>query len=621
MYIFMWKKWIVTSLSVYIFIFFDLQVLSNEKLFSEKLKRNCSECHNESNREGDFDVTVFEDVQSYYIHYDGLKNIYQHVKSGDMPPENEVNISDSDKKFILNYLQETFHKLESSDSQITGPTRIRRLTSVEYDNTVRNITGLKLTLSKNFPKDGGGSEGFNNDSTVLGISPLLFEKYIEAAELVSTYSHFSNERGFFFTKDRKLKEAHLRNIDLKRSKIKPHIYTLLYKAYRMPPTQKILMKMTDDFISDAKRFGIKVSTQIFITRVFSNLKFLYRYEQKTGAPAKITNYELASRLSYFLWSHPPDEELLKLAEQGELNKPDILNSQVMRMLKDKKSFALARDFASQWLQFSQILESEGPSKKIFKNFDSKLAKDMWLESAHFFDYIVKQNRSVLEIIDSDYSFLNGKLRELYGLGKGNSKFSKVIFNNRRRGGITTHASILTVTSNPLRTSPIHRGTWIMSALLGTPAPPPPDDVPSLPDEETVSKELPLKKQYEAHRKSSECKSCHLKIDPLGFPLENYDVVGRWRDKYEKAPIDSIGELASGKKINGPEGLKKYLLKEKESFLKNISRKLLGYALGRSIKYYDFYIINRMVSELKDNDYRFAVMIFQIVNSYQFQYKN
>ena len=246
---------------------------------------------------------------------------------------------------------------------------------------------------------------------------------------------------------------------------------------------------------------------------------------------------------------------------------------------------------------------------------------MWRESALCFEYIVKNDRSVLEVIDADYTFVNRRLSNIYGLGKTSEKFSKVTLKDKIRGGITGHASVLTLTSGALRTSPIFRGNWVLSSLLGTPTPPAPANVDPLPDEEVVSKNLTLKQQLASHRNLPQCKGCHQKIDPLGFPLENFDPIGRWREKYEKAPIDAVGETLDGKVINGPLGLKKYLLRNKEVFLKNMSRKLLSYALGRSIEYYDFYVINQMTNQLKENNFKFSAMIWQIVNSYQFQHKN
>ena len=763
--------------------------------FQEIMKKNCIECHNDKKSKGDVDLTVFNSTESFYVHYDTLKDFFEQVESGEMPPEKDSKMTADERKFLVEYLGGIIHKLENTASNITGSTRIRRLTGYEYDNTVEAVTGLELNLSVNFPADGGGGEGFSNDSAILGVSALQFEKYLEAAEQISTYSSFDLKKGFTFSKkqdvpatkdetvaaiekdiDKLLAKLYPKNFSIERylpklmkavndfnasgkrpekfkeiadkndiniyffkkgidyfstsygkgiierdaikpwfslkqfkfdsqkaakfskdfldeyndalkkidtvadikkksyqdfknnireiftfseqeltemidkskiaqyqdlkmtldfiengmrskyrnafaKQIIPHVRAFLHKAHRKPPDEKDVIEMTKDFITATSQFGMSVAARMFVIRTFAHMRFIYRHEEKSGKAVKVTDYEMASRLSYFLWSTAPDDELMKLAAENKLSDPKVLKAQVDRMIKDKKSSALAKHFAAQWLKFNEILETEGPSEEKFPEFNEELAKDMWKESAICFEYIVKNDRSVLEILDADYTFLNGRLKKHYGMGGGSGGFTKVMLKDKRRGGITGHASILTLTSSAMRTSPILRGNWIISSLLGTPTPPAPANVEPLPDEEVVSAHLTLKKQLESHRKSPQCKGCHQKIDPVGFPLENYDVLGRWRQKYDKAAIDATGELQDGKIINGPEGLKKYLLKEKESYLRNLSRKLFGYALGRSIQYYDFYVINEMVRSAKENDYRFSALVWKIVNSYQFQHKN
>ncbi|MCH2209131.1 MAG: DUF1592 domain-containing protein [Lentisphaerales bacterium] len=764
--------------------------------FLELTKKHCYECHNPNKEKGDVDLTLFKSSKDFYRYYDLLKDYYAQVKSGDMPPEEDSNMTDAERKTLVDYLGSVIHKLESTDSNITGSTRIRRLTGYEYDNSVKHVTGLDLKLSKDFPQSGGGSEGFQNDSTTSNISPLAFEKYLTAAETISTHSNFDLEKGFIFSqrdsqpetkieaetrvkknidrlfaklypKDYSLEKylprlmkavndynlagcsaAKLRELSKKtglnefilkrgiayfsatagktimerdalrpwfllrsskydpekarehsRSFIKawkecmdkikdlegvkqknylvfkknienifnftekevislvdaatvkkyqqqkmtldffenglsskyktdiarmamPHIRKLMIKAFRMPPSKKEVLIMTKDFMNTTQLLGMAVAARIFVIRTFVSMNFIYRQEKKTGKPTKVNDYELANRLSYFLWASPPDEELMKLAGENKLSSPEELEKQVKRMLKDRQSSGLAKHFAAHWLNFNEILEHEGTDTDKFPEFNKDLAKDMWLESAINFEYIVKHDRSILEIIDADYTFVNWRLRELYGMERGEStRFAKVMLKDKRRGGITSQASILTLTSTALRSSPILRGNWINQSLLGTPTPPAPANVPPLPEEEVVSKDLTLKEQLSSHRQRPECKGCHQRIDPLGFPLENYDAIGRWLDKYEKAAIDSTGELTNGKKIDGPIGLKKYLLREKENYLKHASRKLLAYALGRSIEYYDFYVINEMVKNLKQNDYRFSAMVTANVKSYQFQHKN
>ena len=768
-------------------------VLANS--FKEILSKHCIECHGGKKTKGDVNLTSLNSKESFYIYYDMLKNVHTQVKGGEMPPPEDSSMTDSERKYLVDYLESVFNKLENTATNQVGPTKVRRLTAYEYDNTVKSVTGLDLNLARNFPSDGGGGEGFSNDSSILGVSPLQFEKYLEAAEEISSYSMFDLKKGFYFSqsqsvpetrkdaiekiekqidrllaklypkdftiekylqklmiaanlynKERRSPEAFntlskeyninpfffKRGIDylsssygkgiIERDAIKPwfslkqlkydeekakefsaqfvedykaalikidevkdikkrsyqdfknnikeiftftekelltlidkakiaeyqklrmtldffengmkskhrgvfakqiipHIRKLMYQAHRMPPDDKEVLEMTKDFITATAEFGMPVAARMFTIRTFASMKFIFRAERKNGRPTKLTDYELANRLSYFIWSMPPDEELLKLASESKLRESGNLERQVKRLMTDRKSSALAKHFASQWLNFGDILENETPSKEKFPEFTKELAEDMFKESAICFEYIVKNDRSVLEIIDADYTFLNGRLKNHYGLGGGSSGFTKVSLKDKRRGGITGHASILTLTSYPLRTSPVLRGNWILNALLGTPSPPPPPNVPALPEEEKVTKDLSLKQQLEQHRKLPRCNGCHQRIDPIGFPLENYDPIGRWRTNYSGAPVDATGELKDGKTIAGQEGLKKYLLKNKDLFLKNMSRKMLGYALGRKVYYYDYFLINKMVESAQKNNYRISALIWNIVNSYQFQHKN
>ena len=400
-------------------------------------------------------------------------------------------------------------------------------------------------------------------------------------------------------------------------RIEPKVNEFLKKVFRRPPDKSVLSSMTRDLLNDSLKFGMPLAARIFVIRAFSSFKFTFRIEEKNSR--KIDEFDLASRLSYFLWAGPPDEELLTLAENGSLSKEDILTKQITRMLKDSRSDRLAKHFASQWLRFGDILEFDGPNEKVFKGFDKKLAKDMWQESAISFNYIVKNDRSLLEVFNADYTFVNKRLSDLYGLKQNSPSFKKVNITNGQRGGILGHASILTMTSFGQRTSPIVRGNWILSVLLGTPTPPPPMDVDPLPEEDVISDNFTLKQQLAKHRDNPACRGCHKKIDPLGIVLENYDIVGRWRTRYQKTEVDSESKIA-GMDLKGPADLKKYLLKNKVQYIRNLSRKLLSYSLGRSIYYYDNYLINKMIENAIRNDYEFSSLVKTIVFSPQFQLK-
>ena len=756
------------------------------------MNKHCNDCHNSKKRKGDFVLDSFTQQASIYRDYEVIKHAYESVKLGDMPPDDE-DISDSERQSLVDYFEKIIYTLESKQIDVKSSALIRRLTPYEYDYTVKDITGLDLKLGETFPGDGGGNQGFSNDASLMGVSPIQMEKFLNAAEEIANYSDFDLSKGFYFNKkksvppttadyERKLEQelykiykiyprnfsitrnlpqlmwaavekiknknadlksiaakkkvsylflsrlnhylhssgiksqeeikalakwkklsslrfkkpddhketikkaindfigkylksklelankqnknrfkhlSHVKNIesifhldentaskiisgkdlikynqtiehlnflrftkDNRFSKdiylqLEPHVNKFLTKVFRRPPGKSKLSKMTNDLLKDSLKYGMPLASRIFITRAFSSFNFTFRIEEKNSR--KIDDFDLASRLSYFLWAGPPDSELLTLASNGKLNDESTLSLQIKRMLKSSKSDRLAKHFASQWLRFGDILEFDGPSEKVFKGFDKNLAKDMWQESAMSFNYIVKNDRSLLEIFNADYTFVNRRLSNLYGLNQRSPAFKKVTVTNGQRGGILGHASILTMTSFGQRTSPIIRGNWILSVLLGTPTPPPPMDVDALPEEDVISENFTLKQQLAKHRDNPACSGCHKKIDPLGIVLENYDVVGRWRTRYQKAKVDSESTI-SGKILNGPSDLKKHLLKNKIQFIRNLSKKLLSYSLGRSIYYYDNYLVNKMIENAIRNDYEFSSLVKTIILSPQFQLK-
>jgi hypothetical protein len=347
--------------------------------------------------------------------------------------------------------------------------------------------------------------------------------------------------------------------------------------------------------------------------------FLFRIEaQPSARAAKLTQHELASRLSYFLWSSMPDDELLTAADRGKLSRPATLAAQVRRMLLDPKADALANNFLGQWLQ-TRALESVKPDRKKFPDFDEYLRLSMAQETAMFFKSIIREDRSILDFIDADYSYLNERLARFYGLTEVQGpEFRKVSFpGNAQRGGLITHASVLTISSYANRTSPVLRGKWVLDNLLGSPPPPPPPDVPNL-NEEKIGTTSSMREQLELHRKNAICASCHVRMDPLGFGLENFDAVGAWRTKDGEFPINASGELPDGRSFTGPQGLKSILKAQPDKFTETLTRKLLMYALGRGLETSDAGAVNEIVSKVAADNYRMSSLILGIVQSQPFQ---
>jgi hypothetical protein len=366
--------------------------------------------------------------------------------------------------------------------------------------------------------------------------------------------------------------------------------------------------------------------QLAAQAVLVSPHFLFRWELDTR-PAKdettrrLTDWELASRLSYFLWSSMPDAELFRLAKRGELAKPDVLAAQVRRMVADPRSSALVENFAGQWLQIRN-LAGVTPDPVKFPSFDDDLRAAMKRETEMFFGAVMREDRSVMELIDSDFTYLNERLAGHYGIdGVSGSAFQRVsLAKGSGRGGVLTHASILTITSNPTRTSPVNRGKWILEQILGTPPPPPPANVEELSEDEQAVQSASLRKRLELHRAKPECATCHDKMDPLGFAFENYNAIGQWRDMDGEFPIDPSGTLPTGEAIDGADGLKK-VLKSRETFIRTLCAKMLTYALGRGLEYYDKCAVEDVCNELKANDYRFTALLIGVINSKPFLMSN
>lgn len=395
------------------------------------------------------------------------------------------------------------------------------------------------------------------------------------------------------------------------------------RAFRRPLTPQELTRYLQLY-SQVRRQGdsFEEGICVAIQGLLVSPHFLYRIEHDP-APAKglaehpIDPYELASRLSYFLWCSMPDEPLRQCAAQGTLRQPAVLKAQIQRMLKDPKANTLAENFAGQWLQI-RSLESAKPDRGLFPAFDDYLRMSMRQETELFFEDVVHEDRSIVDLLTGKYSFLNERLAEFYGIpGVEGPDFRKVDLSNTPRGGILTQASVLTVTSYPNRTSPVLRGKWILENILNAPPPAPPPGVPAL-DVSTVGKDASLRQQLEAHRKNPTCASCHARMDPLGFGLENFNAIGRYRENDGKFAIDPSGTLPDGRSFQGPDGLKNILKADRDAFAQCLTSKLLTYALGRGLETYDRPTVKAITQHIAAHDYRFSDLVLEIVTSRPFQ---
>jgi len=404
------------------------------------------------------------------------------------------------------------------------------------------------------------------------------------------------------------------------------VAALARRAYRRPVSEQEVNGLVR-FVSMAQQNGdsFEQGIRVALEAILVSPHFLFRIENdrapnNPAASHRLDDYELASRLSYFLWSSMPDDELLRLAEERKLHNPEVLAGEVRRMLLDPKSVALVDNFAGQWLELRN-LDSVKPDPERFPNFDEDLRKAMKEETRLFFETVIHEDRSILDFIDGKYTFLNERLAKHYGIpGITGPQFRRVELTGEERSGILTQASVLTVSSYPTRTSPVLRGKWVLENFLNDPPPPPPPGAGNL-NESAIGTTASLRQQLEQHRANPACATCHSRMDPLGFGLDNYDAIGHWRTQDGKFPVDASGTLPGGRSFHGSLELKEILKTNRDAFARCVTEKMLTYALGRGLERYDKPAVNLICSRLAAGDYRFSRMVLEIVESMPFEMRH
>ncbi|MBV9508001.1 MAG: DUF1592 domain-containing protein [Acidobacteriia bacterium] len=398
---------------------------------------------------------------------------------------------------------------------------------------------------------------------------------------------------------------------------------LARRAYRRAVTQDDMRPLLEFFERGSAKAGTGRGFQMALRRLLASPSFLFRAETSPanlppGTLHAINPVELASRLSFFLWSSIPDDHLLDLAIGGQLARPEVLTSEVRRMLADPKGERFVSNFAGQWLQLRNLSNAR-PNSGEFPDFDDNLRQAFRQETEMLFASILREDRSVLDLLRADYTFLNERLARHYGIpGVYGSNFRRVAVADEQRRGILGQGSILTLTSHADRTSPVVRGKWILENLLGAPPPPPPPEVPPLGENTDGASPRSLRARMEVHRANAVCASCHKLMDPIGFALENYDAVGAWRTEDSGAPIDATGRLADGTEVSGVVSLRSAILARPENFVSTVTEKLLIYALGRGLEPYDMPAVRAIARQAAPGDYRFSSLIMGVVRSLPFQ---
>ena len=578
-------------------------------------EKYCFACHGAEKQKGDFDFRPYAGKGFTPAERKAWEKIAELLESREMPPpKSKAKLPESQREALVQWIDA---QLAGSDAGQKNPGRVtlRRLNREEYRNTIRDLLAVDFS-AEDFPSD-ETAYGFDTIADVLTIQPLLMERYLAAAdEIVAKLladgkkSQPSESYRRFFTKQpepgAEVKVA------------RELLWALVPRAYRRPvpePEIERLVKLVEGALAEKAPFTEAMG--VAVQAVLCSPNFLFRWELdpdalKPGAVRSLNDTEVASRLSYFLWSSMPDAQLTDLARKGELLKGDTLRREVTRMLADWRAQAFVGNFSSQWLQIRAVDEVEIDEKK-FPKFSARLRDAMKEETRLFFDAIVREDHSVFDLLDADFTFVNQQLAEHYGLpAVQGTEFRRVkIPAGSPRGGVLGQGSVLLATSMPTRTSPVVRGKWVLEQMLGTPPPPPPANVPPL-EETKVDKDASLRVRLEQHRANPDCAVCHAKIDPVGFTLENFDAIGEWREQEGNNRIDASGNFADGTKVNGVAGLKKYLKGEK--FARAFEQKMMTYALGRGTERADKAALDAVNRQTAAAGYRMSALIAAIVTS-------
>lgn len=587
----------------------------------QTINKYCSECHGAEKPKGGLNLQRFASREEVLTERKVWHQVLLRVRGGDMPPPNAKQpLPTEARTAFAGWTEQTIWKTSVETPIQPGPAPVRRLTKSQYRATIRDLLGVHFDAAHRLPDDGAGGEGFDNAAETLFLSPVHGEKYLEAAKEALGYTardSAARARIFFVLPDERIAPEDTARRVLER---------FASRAYRRPAQPEEVEHLLTLFRKQQTN-GIAFEEAVLyaLRAALISPHFLFRVEQPATStePQRLTDHELATRLSYFLWNSMPDDKLFELATAGKLHDENVLKNEMVRMLKERKARGLAESFAGQWLETRRLGTEVKPDPKVFPRYNAELENAMREEPILFLLEILAENRSLLDLIDSDFTYTDQALARLYNIppppGFGQPRRVSLP-KGSHRGGVLTMASVLTVTSYPHRTSPVLRGKWVLEALLGSPPPPPPPNVPELPEDKSKTDGKTLRERFVAHRANPTCASCHDRIDPPGFGLENYDAMGRWREQEAGRPVDATGTLPDGTTFDGPDGLKKALLARREDFLRHLAAKVVGYALGRGLVNDDYALVQKVVERLDKQEYRSHTLIWEIIRSVPFQYR-
>ena len=590
-----------------------------KKVFKERVtpffQKYCTDCHGIHKMEGGINFAPSLQAPAAPSSVKKWKQALANVKAHDMPPSYaSKQPTDAERQMFVDWVGSSKF-LSPKDP---GAFVIRRLTKMEYGNTLRDLLGVDPAVAAELPDEVFGAGYLNT------LSSLQSEKYLAIANQVLDRALAPKNAPPTKVQKQLFGETPKPGADL-RAAAKKVARSLTRRAYRRPATEaelEVLLGVYD--LAARNKLPYPAALRLMLKAVLVSPQFLFITPAGEPPPgqkiAPLDDYQLASRLSYLLWATMPDAELSALADAGKLHEPTVLRAQVKRLLADGRSRALFDGFGVQWLGLGELdTKTFDPAK--FPQMTPAMRAAMYDEARLFFDSIVRENRSIVEFVDSDYTFLNGTLAALYGMEKTvtGPEMRKVKLKDANRGGILAMPGVLATTSFPNRTSAVKRGVWVLEQVLGEHVPPAPPNVPALEKQDKNKVEnLTLRQRTELHRTNAVCANCHKILDPIGFGLENFDAIGRWREKDDTGgAIDAAGELPGEKRFSSPRELKIIIAARKEELARNLTRKLLAYALCRQLEGYDEIVVDQVLGTIAKDDYRMQTLITEIVTSYPF----
>ncbi|MBM3756114.1 MAG: DUF1592 domain-containing protein [Acidobacteria bacterium] len=580
------------------------------------LKTYCHSCHQGAKPSGGFNVAKLNTMQTLLDDPRRWGRMLTRVREHQMPPLKMTQPALDAREAFSNFVDHNMKTAACADGIAPRQPLLRRLNRNEYSATIRDLLNVPIAAGHALPADGAGGEGFDNAAETLFLSPIHAEKYLDAASEALHYGvKDPRSRTKFLIADPSATVTH----EQAAQKV---LDAFLPRAFRRPlRTGELDRYMTLYRTAYTRHKSYEPAILQTLQGVLLSPNFLFKLEDANAElkPRLVEDFALASRLSYFLWGSMPDQTLFDLAAKGKLNDPEALREQTIRMLKDPKAQEFAEYFVEQWLGTRELGRDIKPDPKLFPSYaDEEVASGMRYEPILFFHELIKEDLPLDNLIDSKFTFVSNKLMKHYEFTvpeRIRQQPVKVTLpEGTHRGGLLGMAAILAVSSYPNRTSPVLRGKWILESLLGTPPPPPPPGVPPL-EADAAANPKSMRERLELHRSNVVCATCHNRIDPLGFGLENYDVVGKWRDG-----ADALGELPDGTKFNGPDGLKTLLMQRKDDFMRNLGAKMLGYALGRGLTLEDYCAVDRIVANAKTENYKAHRFILEVVRSVPFRYQ-